>query len=158
MSKQSLLISFLLIVIILGGLGWYYNVDLSNLKNITNKQDSVVVKALDEKAIILPIAPNNPNVSATKVQYFVYGTIADIKTVSQGSEIFLANSKDIPSLVIKSGVRISKITPPYNLNPAIPLTVKDLKTGMVVDLSLQYDVVSQSWVLLDVFVSTDRNK
>lgn len=156
-----MVIVFLTLVIIVGGFMWYSKSDVALIQSIFDKTQTARPVKLDidgNKIASLPIALNNPSVSSAKIHYYIFGTIKEIKTTSEGQLIVLNNTQETPPLVLDTGVRISKITPPYNINPAVPLTVKDLKVGTVIDVSLEYDLNSGVWSMLDVFVSTDRNK
>lgn len=159
MSKSGLLIIFIVLLLVLGGVGWYAKMDVMDFQNVFAKKTLEVTPTLvNDRSVILPVGLDNPNVGSVRAHYFMAGTIKEVKSLPDGYEIVLANSKYLPKIVVNNGVRVSKITPPYNSAAPVPFPAKDLKPGMVIDISLEYELASEVWIIQDVFVPTDKNK
>ncbi len=155
MSKQFLGKTFLCLLVILG-----IGVLVVKQKNVSNNTGAPVVQQLnpDSRNIVLPIAIDNPNTGSVLLHYFLSGTLEEVKNTKDGYVISLSGAKDLPLLLLGSNTRISRITPPYGADSSVPLTVENLKKGMAIDISLEYDLRSSLWMIHDVFVPTDKNK
>lgn len=129
---------------------------------ITNKDTSPEDLVSDEQSlssnqIVLPIPLNNPAVGSALIHYFISGSVQSVGSVDGGHQLVLANSNDLPILLINSDVRISQITPPYGANSSKSITVSSLKQGMNVDISMEYELGTNTWIIRDIFVPTDKN-
>lgn len=110
------------------------------------------------KIIELPISLTSPNVGQVLVHYFLTGTIKKLENSTEGTQI-IVDTKDqsIPKITLTNQTRISKIAPPYSAETSLPLRISDLKAGVNIDISAEYDLREKIWIIRDVFVPTDRN-
>jgi hypothetical protein len=104
-----------------------------------------------------PLSVNSQSVTSAYVHYYLTGTISEVKN-DGGYEIILDSSEtNLPALIIGERTRISRITPPYSESTSQLMAASDLKEGLVVDISIEYDLRNKNWNILDVFVPTDKN-
>ncbi|HEV8601748.1 MAG TPA: hypothetical protein VGQ87_04110 [Patescibacteria group bacterium] len=160
MSKKTLWLSLVVLLIILTGSLIYKNRNRQHFYNPSNSTstNNQQTEQRDEKKVNLPIALDNSSVGSAFVHYFLTGKLQQVTSVAEGTKISLENSVGLPDLIITHSTRISRITPPYETSKPIPLSIKDLKPGQTLDLSLEYDLNHQVWFLHDVFLPTDKNK
>lgn len=158
MSKSGLFVTFIILLLILGGVAWYSKVDVKNWQSLFSNKVEKSEPVVDDTNVVLPVGVNNPNVTGVRVHYFMEGVIKEIKGHPEGFEVTLNNANNLPPIIIKTGVRLSKITPPYNSNVPAPFLFKDLKPGLTIDVSLEYELATQKWIVHDIFVPTDKNK
>lgn len=159
MKKQFPLILFLVLVAVLVAV-FYWN----GGKKLTGQDAGTETQKTDASANnsasnpLLPLSVDSKAVTGALVHYFVSGKIKEIKEANEGKQLVLdSEEKNLPMLVIGDKTRISKITPPYSENTSKFIKIDELKPGMVVDLSIEYDLRSKMWSLQDVFVPADRN-
>lgn len=102
-----------------------------------------------------PLSLDHSQVTSALLHYFLTGTIKSVK----GNQIYLDTKGDnsLPSLIISPETRISKITLPYSASTSVSITVRELRPGQTVDISVEYDLRSKTWLLRDVFLPTERN-
>lgn len=151
MAKKLLAGTFGVLIVILGIAVWMrnQNVSMETYSNSEIKEEG--------KNIELPIARDNPNVGSVLLHYFITGVLKEVKTTDGKTVLILKNSSGLPEILLQPQTRISRITPPYESNTPIPLSVKDLRAGMNIDISMEYNVGSKSWATSDVFIATDKN-
>jgi guanyl-specific ribonuclease Sa len=109
----------------------------------------------------LPVSADDPNVqnvlpnySATLIRYSFTGTIAELTPTKDGIQMNFKNQSTVlPVIMITKDTRVSKITG----GKVTAITSADLKTGLVVDITMDYEKTQKVWYLRDIFVPTDRN-
>jgi len=114
----------------------------------------------DEGPLVLPIPLSHPRVSSVMIHYFLTGVVQEVRQVQGGSELVLRDTlqgNGFPVLLIAPETRVERISPPYGQNTSKITKTSDLKPGLTVDLSIEYDLRAKSWGLRDVFIPTDRN-
>lgn len=107
----------------------------------------------------VPIAIDGPNIGGAFVHYFFTGSVKEVKKSAEGSVLVLYVTNDaIPEFPIASDTRVSRISQPYSAETSRPIGLSELKAGLVVDVSAEYDLRSGQWFTRDVFIPTDRNQ
>jgi len=105
----------------------------------------------------LPVARDSKNVGNVLIHYFFTGKLKEIKVSADGAEvIFLNADPSLPRLIVTSRTRVTKITPPYELNGR-SIDINTLKPGDIIDISAELEINTGRWSVLDVFFATDRN-
>ena len=105
-----------------------------------------------------PIPLNNPSVTAVYAHYYFSGKIKEINKTDKGSEIVLETADEkIPHLLVDKETRYSRISLPYSTATMRPIKFGDIVQGMVIDVSVEYDIRGKSWIVRDVYVPDDRN-
>lgn len=103
-----------------------------------------------------PVEPGATNVGQVFLHYFFEGSLKSVYKSATSSELVLENP-DLPKILVDQAVRISKIKPPYQHTAPILAGQKDLKVGVYVIISAEYDLNSKSWIIRDVFIPIDKN-
>ena len=105
----------------------------------------------------LPIALSNPHVRSISVQYLVSGAIKEVKAEEDSTVLILEGNSNLPEIKIIPGVKVSRISPPYDSSPKISMRASDLKVGYTIDVYVGYNPQSGQWQTLEVYVPEDRN-
>ena len=131
------------------------NVNKSKLFQSTNS--SVISQTELSSKPDFPVSIESKNVNGVLIHYYFTGKLKELKKTSLGTQIIYEDAdQTLPALVAGPKTRVEKITPPYELN-AINININSLKVGQIIDISAEYDVRSNTWNVLDVFLATDRN-
>lgn len=144
MEKKPGLAIFIILLIILG--------IVAGNKYSKQKGEENVKIGDSMTSLELPIALDNPNVGSTLIHYFLRGTIQEVKNISSGSNQLILEDSSLPDLIISSETRISQITMPYDGTEPVTKTITDLKPGLNIDLSIEYDINIKQWFLRDVYL------
>lgn len=159
----------IIIIVVAGVCFLYYSKKSSNLNNVPIIQnnspqipDISTTPASTSTSSSLPIPTTDqgvqnimPDYSPTLIRYAFTGTIKSLTNVASGTQLNLINvSSDLPPIIIDSATRISKISANNSLTP---LTIKDLKAGLVADISMDYEKDQKVWYLRDIYLRTDAN-
>jgi len=116
--------------------------------------------APNPKIVNLPVPLGTPNVGLMFVHYFFSGSIKELKKTDSGTQIILDTpNKDIPEIIATQTTTIAKVTIPAPATPVPPkpMNVSELKAGHNVDVSMEFDPVLKHWVLLGVFLPSNKN-
>lgn len=114
----------------------------------------------DPKRIDAPVSLGSPNVGLVFVHYFFSGSIKELKNVEGGTELILdSTNPEMPRIVLTPQIPISKVVVPPPAVPVPPknLKIQDLKPGQNVDVSMEFDPVLKNWVVLGVFLPSNKN-
>ena len=107
----------------------------------------------------LPVPIDGPNVGGAFAHYFFTGSVKEVKKSGEGSVLVLYVTNDaIPEFPLGPDTRIARISQPYSAETSRMVSVNELKAGLVVDVSAEYDLRSGQWLTRDVFIPTDRNQ
>ncbi len=107
----------------------------------------------------LPVPVDGPNVGSAFVHYFFTGSVKEVKKSGDGSVLVLYTTNDaIPEFPLAADTRIARISQPYSAETSRMVSVNELKTGLVVDVSAEFDLRSGQWLTRDVFIPTDKNQ
>ena len=110
-------------------------------------------------ALGLPVPVDGPNIGSAFVHYFFTGSVKEVKKSGDGSLLVLYVTNDaIPEFPLAPDTRIARISQPYSAETSRMVSVSELKAGLVVDVSAEYDLRSGQWLTRDVFIPTDRNQ
>ena len=101
-----------------------------------------------------PIALNEPGVGQAFIHYFIEGKITAIE--GQQDTIVLDNPK-LPKFQLGAETRIAKMSPPYGSQNSTIIKQGELKAGLNIIISAEFELRSQQWLVRDVFVPTDKN-
>ena len=107
----------------------------------------------DQTAQSFPIALTEPGLGQVFVHYFINGKITALEN---GNLIVLENS-NLPKFQLSPETRVSKLTPPYGSQSSIIVSKNELKPGLNIIISAEYDVRSKEWIVRDVYIPTDKN-
>lgn len=150
-------------MVLIGG-AFYFGQNRMNLDDLdvgksSDQRQSVSPSpsATSSETANYPIALDNKQVTGAYARYFVTGKIKEIKANDTGSELVLEQMDGIPQLIIGQNTRVSRISLPYSAQTTVPIKVGDLAVGMVVDVSMEYDLKNKTWNTWDVYVPADRN-
>ena len=151
MKKNLLTLSLVVLLIIFGYLLEVNRTKLFGSYSVSNKENN------KGSEFSLPVSATSKNVNGVSVHYFFTGKLKELKETTNGIQIIYENpDPDMPELFVTDTTRVSKITPPYDLNHVI-IKTNELKSGQTVVISAEYNLLNSSWKLLDVYLATDRN-
>lgn len=106
----------------------------------------------------LPIGLDTPGVRAAYARYFLTGKIKEINTTDSGREIiFDTTDASLPKIVTDGQTRFWRISAPYSQETMTAAETSDIVSGMIVDISIEYDLAAKTWIVRDVYVPDDRN-
>lgn len=107
----------------------------------------------------LPVPIDGANVGGVFAHYFFTGAVKEVRRTAEGSVLVLYVTNDkIPEFPLAADTRIARISQPYSAETSRMVSVAELKAGLVVDVSAEYDLRSGQWFTRDVFIPTDRNQ
>ncbi len=150
LSTKLLGLTLLILLSISGYLYWQ-----KLPKPSSNNSDS---KTESSEGLTLPVPLTNKNIQGAYVHYFFTGTIKSLAPAGDNTDLVLEGADtDLPTFTITDKTRLHTIKPPYGSENAVNIKTSDLKTGLVVDISAEYDLKNKIWLLRDVFVPEDRN-
>lgn len=156
MKKNIPLTTLVLLLLILGYLIFENKNTLFKKKTLDGTAKSTQVDVQENK-YNLPVREGSVNVGSVLIHYFFTGKLKALKKTDGGTQIIYQNADPaLPVLIATSKTRISKITPPYDVNHVF-ININELKVGQTVDTSAEFDIKTGLWSVLDVFLATDRN-
>ncbi len=123
-------------------------------------QNSVGLKSALIKSVDLPVPLGSPNVGLMFIHYFFSGSIKELKKADSGTQIILnTDNKDIPEIVATVNTPIAKVKVPVPANPTPPsnLSLSQLQVGQNVDVSMEFDPVLKHWLVLGIFLPSNKN-
>lgn len=156
MKKNIPLTTLVLLLLILGYL-IFENKDALFKKKTLNENKKGTQVDVPKNKYNLPIKEDSINVSSVLIHYFFTGKLKELKKTDGGTQIIYENTDPaLPILIATSKTRISKITPPYDVNHTF-IGINELKVGQTIDISAEFDIKTDLWSVLDVLLATDRN-
>lgn len=147
------------LVILLLVFGYLISGSKYNLSKINNEEETAKTYSLDKYN--LPVAGDSENVSSVLLHYFFMGKLEKLKKVDGGTQIFLADADpSLPRIIVAKQTRVHKV-PSFSSEDHSndkPISVDTLKTGQIIDISAEFDLKTNTWFILDVFLVDDRNE
>ena len=145
--RKILIVSFFILIVSVPTVYWF------GKRATPPKLDAEKIPALS-----LPILLDNPQIGSVFIHYFLNGEIENL--VYRGNDILIqlkSVGAQIPEIAVTDATRVWKTSPPYTETSSVRLNKKDLKAGQMVDVSAEYDLKTEEWIIRDIFIPTDKN-
>ncbi len=120
----------------------------------SNTQTGNQEKVKQEETSNFPISLSDPSIGQAFVHYFINGKIAALES---GNNIIVLDNASLPKFTLSGESRVSKLTPPYGAQSSMAEARNELKAGLNIIISAEYDLRSKAWIVRDVYIPTDKN-